>query len=325
MNLFLTLRRRVILYLITISGLSVSFLSDSQSKVTLLEEESIGLLEQYCFDCHDEETKKGNFNLSDLLDDKGHDGSLIFENLITGRMPPADKKQPSSTQRRTLLDWLSKRQNPKAINSYQRISRHEFVHSLNDLLGVKLDLTGNIPEDRGTHDFDSDRKILLTKEMLSSYFSAADEMLEFALPEKGFPQERIWVTNKIKDSHDTYNIYTRNYQEGILFSWTRANNGNNYSFFYDNFDPPVKGWYELTFDAKKLGKFEEDISVLVFSGKYYFADDRPQPQRLLDVISLSNRKVKSHTIRAFLHPGENVSVHCYSKHTFRKKEGDQGA
>ena len=325
MNLFLTLRRRVILYLITISGLSVSFLSDSQSKVTLLEEESIGLLEQYCFDCHDEETKKGNLDLSDLLDDKGHDGSLIFENLITGRMPPADKKQPSSTQRRTLLDWLSKRQNPKAINSYQRISRHEFVHSLNDLLGVKLDLTGNIPEDRGTHDFDSDRKILLTKEMLSSYFSAADEMLEFALPEKGFPQERIWVTNKIKDSHDTYNIYTRNYQEGILFSWTRANNGNNYSFFYDNFDPPVKGWYELTFDAKKLGKFEEDINVLVFSGKYYFADDRPQPQRLLDVISLSNKEVKSHTIRVFLHPGENVSVHCYSKHTFRKKEGDQGA
>ena len=79
-----------------------------------------------------------------------------------------------------------------------------------------MDLTGNIPEDRGTHDFDSDRKILLTKEMLSSYFTVADEMLEFALPEKGFPQERIWVTNKIKDSHDTYNIYTRNYQEGLL-------------------------------------------------------------------------------------------------------------
>ena len=82
MNLFLTLRKRVILYLITVSGLSVSFLSDSQSKVTLLEEESIELLEQYCFDCHDEETKKGNFDLSDLLNDKGHDGSLIFEKLI---------------------------------------------------------------------------------------------------------------------------------------------------------------------------------------------------------------------------------------------------
>ena len=28
------------------------------------------------------------------------------------------------------------------------MSRHEFVHSLNDLLGVKLDLTGEIPDDK---------------------------------------------------------------------------------------------------------------------------------------------------------------------------------
>jgi hypothetical protein len=64
-------------------------------------------------------------------------------------------------------------------------------------------------------------------------------MLEFSLPADGFPEERIWVTNKIKDSHKTYNIYTRPYEQGILFSWTRANNGNSYSFFYDNFDPPA--------------------------------------------------------------------------------------
>ena len=75
----------------------------------------------------------------------------------------------------------------------------------------------------------------------------------------------------------------------------------------------------------KLGEFDEDISVQVFSGKYYFADDRPQPQRLLGVISLGNRKLQSHTIRGFLHPGENISVHCYSKHTFRKQKGEQGA
>jgi hypothetical protein len=154
---------------------------------------------------------------------------------------------------------------------------------------------------------------------------AADEMLEFALPAKGFAQERIWVTNKIKDSHNSYNIYTREYKEGILFSWTRANNGNSYSFFYDNFDPPVQGWYELTFDAMKLGAFKEDVSIEVFGGKYYYADDRPQPQRLLDVISLGNREIKSHTMRVFLYPGENVSVHCYSKHNYRQKNGTQGA
>ena len=325
MRLLLTITQRVILSLIIIIGLSLLFLSDSQSKVTPIDQHTLEVLEQYCFDCHDEEIKKGNLDLSVLLNNNTHDGSLIFENLITGRMPPANKKQPTSSERELLLNWLSKRQAENSVNSYQRLSRHEFVHSINDLLSIRSDLTKNIPQDRGTNDFDSNRKILITKEMLSSYFSVADEMLEFALPDQGFPKERVWVTNKIKDSHDTYNIYTRNYEDGVLFSWTRANNGNNYSFFYDNFAPPVKGWYELTFDAKKLGEFQEDISILVFSGKYYFADDRPQPQRLLDVISLSNKEITSHTIQAFLHPGENVSVHCYSKHTFRKQKGDQGA
>jgi hypothetical protein len=290
-----------------------------------LKEAALGQFENYCFDCHDGEAKKGDLDLVSLLGKGDFDGSLIFEHLITAKMPPKNKKQPALKEKQLMLDWLAQRQTENAPKPYRRISRHEFVHSVNDLLGVKLDLTGEIPEDRGTHDFDSDRRVLLTRQMLTSYFSVADEMLEFALPAKGFAQERIWVTNKIKDSHKSYNIYTREYKEGILFSWTRANNGNSYSFFYDNFDPPVKGWYELTFDAMKLGGFKEDVSIEVFAGKYYYADDRPQSQRLLDVISLGNREMKSHTVRVFLHPGENVSVHCYSKHNYRQKTGKQGA
>ena len=281
--------------------------------------------EQYCFDCHDGESKKGGLDLTEVLEREGSDGSLVFENLITAKMPPANKEQPKAEERQLMLQWLTQQQKAIAPKSFRRISRHEFVHAANDLLGVKLDLTSEIPEDRGTHDFDSNRRVQLTKEMLTAYFTVVDDLLEFALPAEGFEPERVWVTSKLKDSHQTYNIYTRPYEEGILFSWTRANNGNSYSFFYDNFEPPVKGWYELTFDAQKLGAFPEDVSLMVFAGKYYYADDRPQPQRLLDVISLGNRELKSHTIRAFLRPGENVSVHCYSKHNFRQRNGKVGA
>ena len=321
----LELKRTTILAIALFILVSNLFSSDSKKPLSKTDNQAIGILENYCIDCHDEETKKGNFDLSYFIANHEENLHLVFENLITGKMPPVNKQRPSQTEQEKILHWLSKKQNNHSINDYRRTSRHEFVYSVNDLLGVRLDLAENIPEDRGTNDFDSNRKILLTKEALDSYFSAADEMLDFALPEKGFPNEKIWLTNSIKDSHDTYSIYTQNYEDGILFSWTRANNGNNYSFFYDHFEPPVKGWYELTFDAKKLGQFDEDVSILVYSGKYYFADDRPQPQRLLGVISLANKELQSHTIRAFLHPGENVSVHCYSKHTFRQKKGRDGA
>lgn len=302
--------------LVALSGITLAAPSD---------EDIFPILERYCLECHDDLSKKGELDLYEWLDRDSADGTLLFENLITSKMPPADKPQPSTEEKATILSWLAERQPKEIHDNYRRISRHEFVHSLNDLLGTDLDLVEDIPEDRGTNYFDTDRRIKLSREMLASYFSVADRMLENAFPTMGHPNERVWVTSKIRDSHKTYRIYHRPYKEGTLFSWTRANNGNSYSFFIEGFDPPVSGWYELTFDAAKVGEFREDVSLQVHAGKYYYADDRPQPQRLIDVISLANPEVKSFTVRAYLHPGESVSVHAHSKHNFRQKNPKVGA
>lgn len=288
------------------------------------DEEVREIVEHYCFDCHDDASAKGNFNMEKLLEKGDFDGTLMFENLLTGKMPPSDKEQPGAEEKEIVLKWLAEKQAVKSGKSFRRISRHEFVNSLNDLLGVDLDLAGQIPEDRGTNDFDSNRKIQLSREMLGSYFSVAGEMIEQAFPSEGFPEERTWVTNKVRDSHEMYRSYHRPYRDGTLLSWTRSNNGNSYSFFYEGFSPPVEGWYELTFDAAKVAEFEDDMSLQVHAGRYYYADDRPQPQRLLGVISLGNKELESRTIRAYLKPGESVSVHCYSRHNYRQRNPKQG-
>ncbi len=305
-------------------ALNIPFLTAPGIFAASLDEKASEILEYYCFDCHDTASQKGNLNMEELLKKGSFDGALMFDNLLTGKMPPANKDQPDAKEKREVLEWLAGRQGKQVGKAFRRISRHEFVHSLNDLLGTDLDLAGRIPEDRGTNDFDSNRKIQLSREMLGSYFSVADEMLDHAFPDDGFPAERSWVTSKVRDSHESYRIYHRPYQEGTLFSWTRANNGNSYSFFYGNFEPPVAGWYELTFDAAKVADFEDDMSLQVYAGKYYYADDRPQPQRLLGVVSLGNKKLESYPIRAFLHPGESVSVHCFSRHNFRQKNPKEG-
>lgn len=306
-------------------AVGVAFVLEGLASASPSDDEVFPLLERYCLDCHDDISAKGDLDLVEWIDQERPDGTLLFENLITSKMPPAEKSQPSAEEKRTLLHWLAHRQRPVASQPFRRISRHEFVNSINDLLGTRLDIADQIPEDRGTRDFDSDRRIALSREMLASYFSAADQLLENALPSEGVPAKEIWITNKVMDSHSTYNIYHRPYEEGILFSWTRANNGNSYSFFYDHFDPPVAGWYDLTFDAAKVGDLEGAISLQVFAGKYYYADDRPQPQRLLDVISLTETELQPHRVRVFLHPGEKVSVHCYTRHNFRDKELKKGA
>ena len=306
-------------------SLSLSFLClGTWSQPGLLATQTKELFAEYCLGCHSGSEAEGNFDLFDLLGRKQFDASLVFENIATGKMPPAEEETPSQDERQKMLSWLADQQLESSTKPFRRISRHEFVQSINDLLDTELDLASKIPEDRGTNAFDSNRRIQLSLDMLDSYFAVADEMLEHALPKEGFFREQTWVTNKLLDSHETYNIYLRDYEEGTLFSWTRANNGNSYSFFYDNFNPPVAGWYELTIDAAKVGDLQGDASIQIHTGKYYYADDRPQPQRLLDVISVGSDELKSQTIRAFLRPGENVSVHCFHKDNFREKAPKRG-
>lgn len=287
------------------------------------------LLSNFCFDCHDEATAEGGLNLQQLWLDNRLDEELVFENLINSKMPPRDSAQPTRKEKRSILDWLARQQALKQglspASRQRRISRFEFNQSLNDLLATSLNIEDSIPEDRGSSHFDTNRNILLTTETLQAYFRSVDQMLEFAFPARGFSAAKVWTTHQVRDSHPTYRIYVHPYRQGLLFSWTRANNGNNYSFFYDHFEPPEAGWYDLTFDAAKVGDFREDVTVQVYAGKYYFADDRPQPQRMIGVISLSAKKLTSQTIRAFLRPGENISVHCYSKHTWRQEAAQQGA
>ena len=130
------------------------------------QQQAVEVLEHYCFDCHGDGSEKGGLDMEGLLERKDFDGALMFENLLTGKMPPAKKEQLDAQEKRTVLDWLAKRKQGSSPKSFRRISRHEFVHSVNDLLGVDLDLASKIPEDRGTHDFDSNRKIQLSREML---------------------------------------------------------------------------------------------------------------------------------------------------------------
>ena len=50
------------------------------------------LIANYCFDCHDDEIKKGGLDLYDVLKQKHFDAELMFENIITEKMPLKKEK-----------------------------------------------------------------------------------------------------------------------------------------------------------------------------------------------------------------------------------------
>jgi len=75
------------------------------------EETILPILDKYCMDCHDEETNKGKFSLEHidpnvLNGDNIEQWRLVEEQVFFGDMPPKDKKQLTSDERNTLLQWL---------------------------------------------------------------------------------------------------------------------------------------------------------------------------------------------------------------------------
>ena len=68
-----------------------------------------GFLENHCFDCHDEETQKGNLNLVDLgpLDETNAAiWKSVWAQVSLQEMPPKKKSQPDIIERLRFSDWV---------------------------------------------------------------------------------------------------------------------------------------------------------------------------------------------------------------------------
>ena len=272
---------------------------------------------KYCMDCHDVDAQEGGFNLDASLSKPDTDWTLPFENLITGKMPPASETQPSATERDAMLNYLAARQPKRERKRYRRLSRHEIMNSLNDLVGVDLDLREKLPEDRDTHVYDSSTDILLTKDLLAANFDVADEVLDYAFPAEGFGEQQTWSCNVIQ--HCNLHRFSRRHLEGTLFSCFRQKNSAFFPYFYKGFVSPVTGEYQLSVNAQKLGSFDGDVALMVFAGHFYGEPTQTTPKRLLSIFSV-DANMRSHTTTAILNAGEEIAVFCYSPHTMQKAQ-----
>lgn len=98
------------------------------------EKTVVPFLEDYCLDCHDSATKKGNLSLEklapDLFDtDKLEIWRMVRDQLHFRDMPPKKKDQPTAAERQAVLSWLRvellKTQTPQAATA-ERLSLPQF-------------------------------------------------------------------------------------------------------------------------------------------------------------------------------------------------------
>ena len=78
--------------------------------VFALSDKSEVILDHYCFNCHDEDTQKGNIRLDNLeaMDTAKRLDLLnrVQEQIYFQHMPPKEKRQPNEEERKSILGFI---------------------------------------------------------------------------------------------------------------------------------------------------------------------------------------------------------------------------
>lgn len=151
---------------------------------------TFSVLERFCIDCHDADTKKGGVDLDSILsqDVSAHAGlwEKVVKQLQARHMPPVGKKRPDEPGYEQLITALTTELDarpPKVIAgpAFRRLTRTEYQNAVRDLLAVEFDAKAAFPTDEISHGFDNITVGDLPPALLDRYISAAQKIARQAV------------------------------------------------------------------------------------------------------------------------------------------------
>jgi hypothetical protein len=148
-------------------------------------------LQKHCLDCHDGDVKKGGLDLATLSTDATDAAShkkwvRVFDRVKAGEMPPEKKPRPANAELDSFLvaldGDLSAKHAAQKGTVLRRLNRREYQNTINDLLGIQVDVMSQLPEDGRAHGFDNIGEALsISGIQMLRYMEAAEFALNAAL------------------------------------------------------------------------------------------------------------------------------------------------
>ena len=167
--------------------------------------EHANFFKDFCLECHDGSSNEGQVNLETLpfdLDtlETAENWQKVLTALNSGEMPPAEKTQPSATEKTSFLQDLSQQLvNARKLLSdtggkitMRRLNRREYANTIRELLGTEVDVT-ELPDDANSAGFDTAGDALfISSDQIEKYLQIGRRALnEIARRRKGEKQIRI--------------------------------------------------------------------------------------------------------------------------------------
>jgi len=153
-------------------------------------------LDKHCLECHDSQTRKGNFDLEALKfapsEPRNHAAWVkVFDQIASGEMPPVKKPRPELAAQSAYLGELkgkliaaeATRVAAEGRTVKRRLNRFEYENTLRDLLAAPwLDVRESLPEDTEAFRFNKSGQALdVSHVQLARYLTTAEDALRQVL------------------------------------------------------------------------------------------------------------------------------------------------
>jgi cytochrome c551/c552 len=154
------------------------------------------LVDRYCSDCHNPDTKSGGMTLTDLNFKHPEKSDELAEEVVrkvtVGMMPPPGRQRPDPATMKLFAASLAHdvdayagaHPNP-GDPALHRLNRVEYQNSVHELLDVNVDANELLPPDDMSHSFDNMADALtLSPTLMQAYIRAAGEISRDALGDR---------------------------------------------------------------------------------------------------------------------------------------------
>jgi len=281
------------------------------------------LLQKFCIECHNADYQEAELDLMPFVDVRHAEANPELWNRVLqmvrfGAMPPEDSAMPSESERRRLGDAIDQavfnvtcdlRQRSGRVTA-RRLNRVEYNHTIRDLFGVEIDVTGDFPSDEVGGGFDNNADVLAMPPMLfEKYLAAAERVAATVLIDPStikkdsieLSGERIAITGE----GYTESFYGRLFPKGSI-AWVEfdiATRGKHRVQFWGSATSKARGVQAIAvYDSsgnpiaaksfKYLGREEWDYATFdheftTGTTRLIFAGIAEVPERVTDLPSLA--------------------------------------
>jgi len=182
------------------------------------------IMEQYCYDCHMDGSDEGSLDLDkytsfiSMTEDR-ESWHKIKEHLELKLMPPVDEVQPTEFETKKMVDWIDNtifyvdpnKPDPGKV-VLRRLNRNEYQNTIQDLLGVKIDVENLLPLDDTGYGFDTISDVhTISPAHVEKYLTAAETALNQATHIGIMP----WETTNFR--LEKLNYYPKTINDGFFF------------------------------------------------------------------------------------------------------------